>query len=302
MNRDPGIELSESIFMLHFDIEASRNGRTLLIETKVPTPQTETRMSELAEQLSTALERHQVLNPKVDDPEVVLAVPGILPKSKMTAPLWSGLEIWDGPYLYHWAKELGVPVPPYVMGEDSPDERAIDREEHSMVRRLRNILPGNARWREYEQFCEDLLNFLFVPPLAPAISQSRDEHQANRRDFILPNYALDGGFWQFMRQHYSAYYVVAEVKNLTHKSGKEEILQVANYLSRHGTGLFALILARSDLDRTGKWIRREQWVLHDKLIVALDDDDVIQMVKTKLVGGDPAELVRQKIEDFRLGM
>jgi hypothetical protein len=97
-----------------------------------------------------------------------------------------------------------------------------------------------------------------------------------------PNYALDGGFWQFMRQHYSAHYVVAEVKNLTRQPGKKEILQVANYLSRHGTGLFALILARRDLDRTGKWICQEQWVLHDKLIVGLDDDDVFQMVKTKL--------------------
>jgi hypothetical protein len=141
-----------------------------------------------------------------------------------------------------------------------------------------------------------------VPPLNAAIPQSRDEHGANRRDFVLPNYALDGGFWQFMRQHYAAHYVVAEVKNLTRQPGKAEILQVANYLSQHGTGLFALILARNGLDNNGKWIRREQWVLHDKLIVGLDDDDVFQMVRTKLAGGDPAELVRQKIEDFRLGI
>ena len=43
-------------------------------------------------------------------------------------------------------------------------------------------------------------------------------------------------------------------------------------------------------------------ILHGKLIVGLDDDDVRQMLATRLAGGDPAELVRQKIEDFRLGI
>ena len=60
---------------------------------------------------------------------------------------------------------------------------------------------GN-RWLAYEKFCEDLLNFLFVPPLNPAIAQSRDDHGTNRRDYVLSNYAVDSGFWQFMRAHY----------------------------------------------------------------------------------------------------
>ncbi len=41
---------------------------------------------------------------------------------------------------------------------------------------------------------------------------------------------------------------------------------------------------------------------YSKLIVGLSDEDVVQMVRTKTAGGDPAELVRQKIEDFRLGI
>jgi len=48
---------------------------------------------------------------------------------------------------------------------------------------------------------EDLLSFLFVPPLNPLIPQSRDERHVNRRDNVLPNYAADGGFWRFMRTH-----------------------------------------------------------------------------------------------------
>ena len=107
-----------------------------------------------------------------------------------------------------------------------------------------------------------------------------------------------------MRAHYDAHYVVAEVKNLAGSQagspGKQEILQVANYLNPHGTGLFALVLARTELDATATWICREQWVQHNKLIIGINDDDVRQMVASKIAGKDPAELVRQKIEDFRL--
>ena len=103
-----------------------------------------------------------------------------------------------------------------------------------------------------------------------------------------------------MRSHYEAHYVIVEVKNLNGLLGKNEILQVANYLNPHGTGLFALIVARTKMDETARWICREQWIQHNKLIIGLDDEDVRHMITTKVAGGDAAELVRQKIEDFRL--
>jgi hypothetical protein len=144
-----------------------------------------------------------------------------------------------------------------------------------LLNRLHEIPPGRDGWPAYKKFCEDLLNFLFVPPLNPAIAQSRDDRGANRRDYVLPNYAVDGGFWQFMRAHYNAHYVVAEVKNLTRRPGKQEILQVANYLNPHGTGLFALVLARTELNATATWICWERWVQRNKLIIGINDDPAI---------------------------
>jgi hypothetical protein len=90
-----------------------------------------------------------------------------------------------------------------------------------------------------------------------------------------------------LRSHYEAHYVVAEVKNLTGRLGKNEILQVANYLNPHGTGLFALIVARKKMDEAARWSCREQWIQHNKLIIGLDDEDVRQMITTKVAGGDP---------------
>jgi hypothetical protein len=234
--------------------------------------------------------------------------------SKHTVALLSGVEVWDGPRLRHWADELGIYVPTYVAAEESTyltpegldasitDTSHVPDWEHALLRNPDNIPRGHRGWAAYENFCEDLLNFLFVPPLNPAIPQSPDDQYANRRDYILPNYSLYGGFWQFMRSHYEAHFVVAEAKNLTDSVRKDEILQMANYLNQRGTGLFAMILGRNSMNDTAKWTRREQWVQHGKMIITLDDDDIRQMITTKLVGNDPAEMIRQKVEDFRLAI
>ena len=168
-----------------------------------------------------------------------------------------------------------------------------------LTQRLAQINPGRTDAPAYEKWCEDVLNFLFCPPLNPPIVQQRDNTGANRRDLILPNYA-SRGFWHFMRNHYSADFVVAEAKNATSAISKPAVLQLANYLSRHGTGLFGMLLTRKGLNASAKWTRREHWVLHDKMIIGLDDEDMHQMLLTKLAGNNPEDLIQQRIEDFRL--
>src|SRR5690606_28990000 len=152
----------------------------------------------------------------------------------------------------------------------------------------------------FEQFSEDLLNLLFVPPLNTVIPQSSNENGVNRRDFVLPNYAAAETFWGFLRTHYRGDFIVADAKNYTKPIGKQEVLQLANYLCHHGTGLVGMLLTRNGLARDGRWTSREQWLLHNKLIIGLSEDDHRQMLLTRQFGGDPAELIRQRIEDFRL--
>jgi hypothetical protein len=97
-------------------------------------------------------------------------------------------------------------------------------------------------------------------------------------------------------------FVVAEAKNLADPVRKAEVLQLANYLTRHGTGLVGMLLTRHGFGRDARWTSREQLLLHDKLIIGFSDDDYRQMLTTKRAGGDPSDLVRQRIEDFRLRM
>jgi hypothetical protein len=307
LSSDPEIELLSASLMggaarenatYGTSFVAVRAGRTLLVDARAVTPQTSRRLEEQRRQLQDAARVYMERHPAEREPGLVLACPGILRQSNRAAAAPEGLEIWDGPYLRDRAGQLEVLVPP---GLARGDEDGV-LPGYGLVSRLAGIRPGAADRPAYEKYCEDLLSFLFVPPLNPPIPQSRDERHVNRRDYVLPNYAADYSFWQFMRTHYEAHLVVAEVKNLSRGPGKKEILQVANYLNARGTGLFALVLARTDLDEGARWTCREQWVHYSKLIVGLSDEDVVQMVRIKTGGGDPAELVRQKIEDFRLGI
>lgn len=314
LSRDPEIELVSASLLggkaretaaYGTSFVAVRSGRTLLIEARAVTPQTSRRLEEQSRQLRDAARVYMERHPRELEPVLVLACPGVLRQSSRATVAQESLEIaqesleiWDGPYLRATAGQLEVVVPPGIAWGD--EDSLLPG--YDLASQLAAIRPGNAGWPAYEKYCEDLLSFLFVPPLNPPIPQSRDERHVNRRDYVLPNYAADGGFWQFMRTHYEAHLVVAEVKNLSRGPGKGEILQVANYLNLRGTGLFALILARADLNQAARWTCREQWVHYSKLIVGLSDEDVVQMVRIKTSGGDPAELVRQKIEDFRLGI
>lgn len=280
------------------DIAAQQHGRPLLVEAKHQTPQTNHRLRDVVRQLSTAAERYRLRHPGSPTPRLVIAFPGVLsPRKEKPA----NVEVWDGRFLQREARRLGVPPPPFLaLAED--EERFEEREPvDDLLRRLALINPGRDDWTRYESFCEDLLGFLFCPPLHQVCPQRSNESGVNRRDFILPNYSQDG-FWSFMRIHYHADFVVAEAKNSATQVGKSEVLQLANYLTRHGTGLVGILLTRNGLKRDGKWTSREQWLLHDKLIIGLDDEDCRQMLLTRRTGGDPSDLIRQRIEDFRLGI
>jgi hypothetical protein len=118
----------------------------------------------------------------------------------------------------------------------------------------------------------------------------------------MPNYA-EAGFWSFLRQKYEADYIIIDAKNHTRKVKKSDVLQIANYLKSHGAGLFGLIVSRKGGD-TGscEHTLREQWLVHRKLILILDDEDIKSMLMAKSDGRRVEEILGQRIEQFRLSM
>ena len=180
-------------------------------------------------------------------------------------------------------------------------EQATATRSISFETRLRKIQPGRPGWSDYQRLCKDIFEYLFCPPLEAPIWESANWSGVNRRDVIFPNYAADG-IWKFFRDTYRADLVVVDAKNYRNPIKKTPVLQMAHYLTRHGAGLFGIVATRNGVDTSTLYVLREQWALHDKMIVIITDDDVLQMLTLKASGGDPATLLRQKIEDFRTAM
>jgi hypothetical protein len=219
LSRDPEIELVSASLLggarenagYGTSFVAVRRGRVLLIEARAVTPQTSRRLEEQGRQLRDATRVYMERHPRELEPVLVLACPGVLRQPSRAAAVQESLEIWDGPYLRAMAGQLDVTVAPGVAWGDE-DSRPPG---YGLASRLAGIRRGTADWPAYEKYCQDLLSFLFVPPLNPPIPQSRDERHVNRRDYVLPNYAADYGFWHSMRTHYEAHLVVAEVLPVT---------------------------------------------------------------------------------------
>lgn len=103
-----------------------------------------------------------------------------------------------------------------------------------------------------------------------------------------------------VRNTYEAHFVVVDAKNYSGPVKKRAVIDIGNYLTKHGTGLFGILVTRNSSDRGADITRREQWFMHQKLIIIINDDDLRQMWTMAENGDDPAQHILQKIEDFRI--
>ncbi|MCM1193742.1 MAG: hypothetical protein NC123_17935 [Butyrivibrio sp.] len=77
---------------------------------------------------------------------------------------------------------------------------------------------------------------------------------------------------------------------------------MANYLKESGAGLFGMIITRNGANDSAIYTQREVWAIYKKMIIILQDNDIEQMLLEKFADGEPTNIVRQKIEDFRLSV
>lgn len=235
--------------------------------------------------------------------ELVLAFPGRLPPGDVERLKEASVIIWDLDFIgTTFQKAIANNSHPYfqMLFQAIAGKRA-QTEEARFIEKLKQCLPGLPDWQVYERLIGQILEHLFCPPLMAPIAQSSDEPKVNRRDYILANYA-DSGFWHFMRERYSADYVVVDAKNSAHEVSKSDALQVANYLKEYGAGLFGMVICRKGSDSAFDHTVREQWAHSRKMILAINDSDVENMLLVRSSGGRAEDLISSKLQELRLSM
>lgn len=229
---------------------------------------------------------------------VLVALGGLTPAARETAEK-SGLVIWDAmklleladPELLHdwFGNKIEVP--------NTPDLAAGKAKALSDA--LRSIIPGNHDALIYQRLIADVLTYLFCPPLEAPRYELSDIMRRDRRDMILENSATDG-FWAQLRERYHADYVVVDSKNYNSPLKKRPVIELAHYLKPYGCGMFGMLVTRSGASEAALHAMREQWVAGGKMVVLLNDSDLLSMLAVKGEGGSAEELIRSKIADFRM--
>jgi hypothetical protein len=228
--------------------------------------------------------------------DLVFAFPGQLLKKEYELFKEEKIEVWDKEKIAKKFKNE-IESTPHPIFQRLFTIEVSKTENEKLINKLESVKSGRKYWFEYQKLIGKILNLLFSGELSSPISELPDNFKINRRDFILPNYA-ENGFWAYLRLRYNADFIVVDAKNYSKKVRKKEVLQVANYLKKHGTGLLGIIISRNGGDRGCNLTIREIWVTEQKLIIVLTDDDIKKMLKAN----EPEEILKQRIEEFRLSI
>lgn len=200
-----------------------------------------------------------------------------------------GIEIWSIYTLYQYRYP------------NSRRGKRLESREENLSAALSALAPGKLEWATYQKLSCDIFSHLFCPPLELPRFEKTDADKRNRRDMIFEN-STDSPYWRMLRGLYKADYIVVDAKNYNEPIGKQPVLDIAHYLKSYGCGLFAVILTRKGADESALHAIREQWTSSSKMIIVLDDTDLLDMLRMKASGTRPEELIRVKIADFRMGL
>lgn len=169
------------------------------------------------------------------------------------------------------------------------------------LERLDGCPLGASGWREFEDLCIEILEYLFVPPLTRPIIQARTHSGTNRRDAVFPNRNFDNyNGWGLLLRELDARMVLFEFKNYDREEvGHEEIIQTDNYLSSP-MGRLAVIVC-SKIPNNGAHIQRNTlFSRHQKIILFITREHLKEMLHIRERGEDPCDLLVDLVERFYL--
>jgi hypothetical protein len=142
-----------------------------------------------------------------------------------------------------------------------------------------------------------MLSDIFSPQLGAPDMQSRSEDGLDIMDAVFPIRGTTAP-WATVRSEYRSRFVVAEFKNYVEPIGQRQVESLAQYLWHKAFRSFGLLLSRNGHDAPAAVARRRAWVEHDRLILLLQDTDLVDMTQLWEEGEDPFQLLDAQLEEF----
>jgi hypothetical protein len=165
------------------------------------------------------------------------------------------------------------------------------------TKKLAAIPTGHEGWQDYERLGTEILTKIFSPALGAPDIQIRSDDKLDIVDAIFPIRAVTHP-WGTVRLEHKTRFVVAEFKNYVDPIGQTEVEAIAQYLWHKAQRLFGILVTRLPPSTQALVQRRRAWIEHDKMIVILTDDDLLEMLQLWEDGCEPYDIINAQLEEF----
>lgn len=191
--------------------------------------------------------------------------------------------------------------------EDKKKDVIIDEAEDSFSeiyqKKLENCKSGklNKNDKEYETICTEIIKYLFETEFFRISEQHKTGDEMFRMDLLC---SLKGTteFWKLLISFYQTKFVVFEYKNYSDYITQNLIYVTEKYLFPVALRNVAFIISRKGFDPNAEKAALGCLRESGKLIISLDDNDLIKMLVMKKNGEEPSDYLLDKVENLLMSV
>lgn len=192
----------------------------------------------------------------------------------------------------------------YMNYVENPKKEKCINIEDKYISEIKNIKKGKEGSKEFEKIGEKVLKYLFGDYIYGWKSQVNCDNNLHRID-LLGKVKQQDGFWKMLYEIYKSRYIIFEFKNYNSKITQDQIDTTNKYLNKNTLRTVAIVISREGINKNAKSICKG--ILRDQgqLILTLNENDLITMLKNKKENQDkdiPSEYIEKLFDDFLLGV
>lgn len=171
-----------------------------------------------------------------------------------------------------------------------------------LKKRIRNWVNSNNH-TEYENLCTETLRYLFNDELSLWHRQQTSNDELYRFDLICK--IKDGevsGLWSTILQCLNSKYIIFEFKNYKKEITQKEIYTTDKYLYLKALRGVAIIVSCKGTSKNAEKAIKGTLRENGKLILSIDNSELIKMIDIKMSDGIPADYLYAKFDKLLIDL
>ena len=194
----------------------------------------------------------------------------------------------------------------FIVPDDEKDINEIKKENQEIERlilRLNNCESGKEHSAEFEEICEEIIRNLFEANYFNRLISQYKTNDTHFRMDLIGSLKINQNdeerlhpLWKMLVEHYNSHFVVFEFKNYSKEIDQNLIYITEKYLFNAALRNVAIIISRKGFSESAKFAAEGCLKEHGKLILSIDNNDLIEMLKLK--SDKAADYILDKLESF----